>query len=450
MTSYQFDHILLDGTWKQNVCVETDSEGLIVSIMEEQGKGVPVKGFALPGFVNAHSHAFQYAMVGTAEIFGNPNDDFWSWRQQMYRVALTINPADMRAIAAMLYAEMLANGYTHVVEFHYLHHDEKGGPYNPVTSMGESLMEAAMEAGIGMTLVPIYYNTGSLGKPSSSEQKRFISSDINEYGNLMEHYERIANSSSRISLGYGPHSIRAANASDIKEMRERFKEVGPFHMHISEQLKEVEESVSFYGKRPVQWLSEEIGLTPDMHLVHATHLDDVELDLVSASGAGVILCPSTEGNLGDGIFRLPDFHRKRGNFTIGSDSHIGISPIEEIRWMDYQHRLLGHRRNATGNMFNAGEDLYERVVSAGWKAAGIDGSLKNGNSLSVVVLDSEHPLLYGAKEENLVNTWIYHGDRSMIDKVISGGKVHVEKGKHNKETPFRHAFSSVIRNLKIR
>ncbi|MES2484885.1 MAG: formimidoylglutamate deiminase, partial [Bacteroidota bacterium] len=349
MAQYTFKGLLTQEGWIQNAAVTLDAAGTIVSITAvDVPQGEYINGYALPGFQNAHSHAFQYAMAGLAELHSatGVQDDFWSWRNAMYGLALTLSPEQMQAVATMLYSEMARHGYTAVAEFHYLHHDKNGTPYANLAEMGERLVAAAKTAGIRITLVPMFYQQGGFGQAPLERQKRFISNTIEDYYKLLAATEKVVQNQPHANVGIGIHSLRAVKPQDVISVCQNLDGSKPFHIHVSEQLKEIEDCEGFHNKRPVQWLLDNCSVDKNYHLVHATHLDDAEVTGVAKSGANVVLCPSTEGNLGDGLFRFEDYKNHGGNWSIGTDSHVGLNPLEELRILDYGQRLISHKRTS--------------------------------------------------------------------------------------------------------
>src|SRR5882724_5190325 len=328
-----------------------------------------IDGFALPGFQNAHSHAFQYAMAGLAENHprGTP-DDFWSWREAMYQCALTVSPEQAEAIAAMLYAEMIRVGYTHVAEFHYLHHDKDGRPYSNLAEMGERMVAAAKTAGIKITLVPVFYQKGGFGLDPQPRQRRFISATVDDYFKLVEASKKVLKDYLDASLGVSVHSLRAVDLNDIKTTFNQGPKELPFHLHVAEQKKEIIDCLAFCHQRPMQWVLENLPVNERFHLIHSTHLDDDELKKLAASQANVVLCPSTEGNLGDGFFRMKEYVKLNGRWSIGTDSHIGLNPLEEFRMIDYRQRLLTNQRNTFEG--DAASYMVNESVASGRKAMG--------------------------------------------------------------------------------
>jgi formimidoylglutamate deiminase len=323
MKFYRFNAILQKEGWVNSVFVGVDSGGTIayLNTVAPADSVETVNGFALPGFQNAHSHAFQFAMAGTTEKHAaGTQDDFWTWREAMYNCALNMDPDQMEAIATMLYAELLRNGYTHVAEFHYLHHDKSGDHYGNYAEMGERLIAAAATAGIKITLVPIFYQKGNFGIDPYRQQRRFISRTTDDYFHLLDDSASAVTKYPDAKLGFGVHSLRAVDASAVLTTFHQGPQSLPFHLHAAEQLKEVEDCKAFLNKRPVEWLIENLPLNDRCNIVHCTHLNDSEVSLLGATSANVVLCPGTEGNLGDGIFRLVDFAKSAGTWSIGTDS----------------------------------------------------------------------------------------------------------------------------------
>lgn len=423
MISYKFKAILQNNGWLENATVSIDENGKIYSVSQtENSDAVCINGYALPAFQNAHSHAFQYAMAGLAENHSG-DDDFWSWRETMYRLALELNPPEIKTIAAMLYAELVRHGYSNVAEFHYVHHGQNGEPYENSAEMGAALIEAANDAGIKITLIPIFYQKGGFGIEPNERQKRFISKTFEDYARLFEASKRACENYENANIAVGIHSMRGVEANDILRAAGELPNDVPFHIHVSEQLKEVEDSIAFLGKRPVEWLLENCDLNERFHLVHATHLTETETENLAKSGANVVICPSTEGNLGDGIFPLRNYQHFGGNWSIGTDSHIGINPFEELRLLDYGQRLISHKRNTFGE--NAGLFAITKATLAGRKAMNNFETefFKIGADFDACVIDANAPLLSNTSLENLASTIVYSADASQIHGTFVKGKL---------------------------
>ena len=429
MKSYRFKALLQNQGWLENATVLLDESGKIAAVSQEENQGsIYIQGYALPGFQNAHSHAFQYAMAGLAERHstGHEADDFWSWREAMYQLASSVNPEQMKIIAAMLYAELVRNGWTSVAEFHYVHHDKTGAPYNNLAAMGEALIEAAAEAGIKITLIPIFYQKGGFGVEPSERQRRFISAAFEDYARLYEASAEVCQRYENANVAVGVHSMRGVEAKDILRAANELPNDMPFHVHVSEQLKEVEDCLKHLGRRPVEWLLENIDLNERFHLVHATHLTETETEKLAKSGANVVLCPSTEGNLGDGVFPLRSYQKFSGEWSIGTDSNIGLNPFEELRLLDYGQRLISHKRDT----FGAGAGLFAitEATVAGRKA--MNNYEKDffpvGADFDACVIDADAPLLANVNLENMASAIVYTADALHIRGTFVAGKL-IEK-----------------------
>ncbi|MCA6075159.1 formimidoylglutamate deiminase [Fulvivirga sedimenti] len=436
---YQFKALLTNHGWMENATITVDENGLIKSIATDEDKesNEGVNGLALPGFQNAHSHAFQYAMAGLAEVHPHHKsaDDFWSWRNTMYEIALSISPDTLFEVALLLYRQMLRHGYTSVAEFHYLHHDPTGEPYSNLAEMGERLAAAAGQAGIKITLIPMFYQRGGFGKPAEKNQRRFISRDLDTYMKLLDASRSVIKQYAGATLGMGVHSLRAVDGDLIRECFQLRQNGIPFHIHIAEQLKEVSECEAFYGRRPVEWFLESCQPDHTTHLVHATHLTESEVWGIAASGANVVLCPSTEANLGDGLFRFHDFKMAGGKWSIGTDSHIGLNPFEELRMLDYGQRLISHRRNTftLEDKADSGFNAIEMSISAGRLAMGrTDHQFFDiGMPFDAVVIDADSPLLAGSSPEQWCSTLIYTGDVSDVLGTIVNGQWKYHRESHD-------------------
>ncbi|MDQ3801655.1 MAG: formimidoylglutamate deiminase [Acidobacteriota bacterium] len=432
MKSYRFKALLQNEGWLENAAVSLDEAGKIVSVSqqaENAADSIYIDGYVLPGFQNAHSHAFQYAMAGLAERHSASRaaDDFWSWREAMYQLALNISPEQLKIIAAMLYAELLRNGFTSVAEFHYVHHAPDGSPYDNSAEMGAALVEAAREAGIKITLIPIFYQKGGFGIAPNERQKRFISATFDDYLKLYEASERVCKQYEGANVAVGIHSMRGVDHRDILRTARDAPQNVPFHIHVSEQLKEVEDSLAYLGKRPVEWLLDNLELNERFHLVHATHLTEDETERLAQSGASVVLCPSTEGNLGDGIFPLRRFQSSGGQWSIGTDSHVGLNPLEELRLLDYGQRLITHRRDTfTGeNIEDSGLYAITRAAIAGRRAMNNfePEFFAVGASFDACVINANEPLLANVRTENLASSILYTADASQVYGAFVAGKL---------------------------
>lgn len=360
----------------------------------------------------------------------------------MYSYALRMQPDQMEAVATKLYVEMLRRGYTHVAEFHYLHHDLNGRPYANLSETGERMLAAAENAGIRITLIPIFYQRGGFGKDAELNQRRFISASIDDYFELLQSSEETVRKYDKAKLAFGVHSLRAVTSADVFRMVEQGRKDLPFHLHASEQIREVEDCLFHLGQRPVEWLLNNLPLNERFNLVHCTHLNDDETRRLAKSGATAVLCPGTEGNLGDGIFPLTEYARHYGNFCIGTDSHISLNPMEDLRWLDYAQRLVTHRRNT----FNDGATvLLNKIIPCGRNAMGT--SAENFFAIN----DPFDAVVYNSSAyvttEHLLPTILYTADTSSVLGTIVNGKWVVRNLIHHKEKQIYDGFNKAMAEL---
>lgn len=381
----------------------------------------------LPGLPNLHSHAFQRAMAGLAERQSKPEDSFWTWRELMYRFAGRLDPDSQYAVASQLYAEMLEAGFTAVCEFHYLHHQPDGRPYADPAAMSKSLIAAARDTGIRLTLLPVLYMSGGFdGRPLGERQRRFGHS-LDAYLSLLQSLRALRDPT--LEVGVALHSLRAVPADAITALLAAIDgESMPVHIHIAEQIGEVQECESLRGARPVQWLLANAPVGPDWTLVHATHLVPAEVQGIVASGATVAICPTTEANLGDGLFPLRDFLGAGGHWGVGSDSHVSVSPVEELRWLEYGQRLSTRRRNiaVSSGQPSTGTLLYTQALAGGLRACGQGGAAAADH----VVLDGRAPALAGAREADVLDRFVFAGNRPLVVETHVAGQFPVRGGRH--------------------
>jgi formimidoylglutamate deiminase len=385
---------------------------------------VAATGWTLPGIANLHSHAFQRAMAGMAERKTHPEDSFWTWRETMYRMAARFDPELLQAVAAQLYAEMLEAGYTSVCEFHYLHHAPDGQPYADPAAMSRALIAAARDTGIRMTLLPALYMSGGFDGRELNERQRRFRHSVDGYLRLLEILCKEQDDTLRI--GCALHSLRAIPPQAMSEVLAALPEGARVHIHIAEQIGEVQDCTAIRGARPVEWLLSNAAVDSRWTLVHATHLTPAEVRGIARSGATVAVCPTTEANLGDGLFPLSDYLAANGAWGIGSDSHISVSPVEELRWLEYGQRLHVRQRNIAvrAGTPSVGETLLHDVVASAANATGADEA---GDR---VLLDPEATQLVGAVVDDVVDRWIFSGNRNMVGAVEVAGRHLVEAGRH--------------------
>jgi formimidoylglutamate deiminase len=396
----------------------------------------------LPAIANTHSHAFQRAMAGLTEYRSASQDSFWTWRDLMYRFASQINPEQMYAIAAQLYGEMLEAGFTHVCEFHYLHHQPNGMPYDNPAEMSQAIIRAAEDAGIGLTLLPVLYQTGGFdGRDLNDTQKRFAHS-TEKYLALITELQK--QESHLLKIGAALHSLRAVPEHTLSELLPILADKKiPVHMHIAEQVSEVNECLEIRGARPVQWLLDNADVNENWCLVHATHIDSKETKALAKSSAVVSICTSTEANLGDGFFPFKDYLKHKGRWSVGTDSNASVSLVEELRWLEYGQRLKHQQRNiaSTDKQASVALNLLNGAAAGGWQASGVD--VRD----DCIELDCNAPVLFHSKPDDLANRFIFAGNRPLIRTVTSLGLVRVEEGQHVFRKPFEAAYKLALGQL---
>jgi formimidoylglutamate deiminase len=455
IAALHLERALLPGGWAVDVRIEIDPAGDILAV--EAGRrpdgAEPIRGAVLPGMVNVHCHAFQRAMAGLAERLEPGEASFWSWRQTMYAFLARLGPEDIGAIAAELYLELLEAGYTSVVEFHYLHHDVDGRPYADPALLSLVIHEAARQVGIGLTLLPALYVTGGFGdEPPGPGQRRFVM-DPAAFMGLLERLEPVFGGDPGRRLGLAPHSLRAVPPQQLGEVIQaatgRDASI-PVHIHVAEQVREVRECLDLTGRRPVERLFEIARPGSTWCLVHATHMDDHEVDLVARSGAVVGLCPTTEANLGDGTFRLADHLQLGGRLAIGSDSNVCVCPAEELRLLEYGQRLGLLRRLVAADESHphVGARLFKAALLGGAQASGRPvGRLAPGFRADLLVLDDSDPRLVDPDGDRLLDALVFTGRGLPIRQVMVGGQWQVRDGAHPARHAVRHAFRSTMRRL---
>lgn len=452
MATYFAERALLSTGWAERVRLEVDAAGVIMGIEQDahSTEAEPLRGPLLPGMPNLHSHAFQRAMAGLAEVAGNPNDSFWTWRELMYRLVGKVSPEQMAVIARQLYIEMLKGGFTSVAEFHYVHHDTDGKPYANPAELALHLGQAAREAGIGLTLLPVLYSHSGFGGQAPSEgQRRFIHS-TDSYLDLQVRLAAALATDPLQHLGLCFHSLRAVTPEQIQDVLAAGDQACPVHIHIAEQQKEVADCLAWSSRRPVQWLYENVAVDPRWCLVHATHVDADEVASMARSGAVAGLCLTTEANLGDGIFPAVDYLAANGRWGIGSDSHVSVSVVEELRWLEYGQRLRDQRRNRLyrPEQANVGQTVFEAALHGGAQALGQPvGALAVGQRADWLVLDGDDPYLQTASNDALLNRWLFAGGDRQVRDVMVGGRWVVREGRHAAQERSARAFAEVLRAL---
>jgi formimidoylglutamate deiminase len=439
---------LLANGWAENVRLDID-RGRIAAIRADVSvaEGDEEFGIAIPGLANAHSHAFQRVLAGHTEERGPASkDNFWTWRSRMYSLAGKVDAQALTSIARQAYGEMVATGYTSVAEFHYLH-SEPGSSGNS-DAMFEALVSAAQASGIRLTYVPILYERAGFDQPQPTEDQRRFARSLDDF---VAHYERVKKlAGDRFSLGIGVHSLRAVPASSLADVARIAAADGiPMHLHIAEQQAEVEQCLDAHGARPVEWLFDQCDVNENWCLVHATHLDEPEIAAIADSRAVVCLCPSTEANLGDGLFPLQRYLEGGGQIAIGSDSHVSINPFEELRWLEYGQRLMWQQRNiAAIGRSQTGRSLFELAARGGALATGQNGGrLQVGANADLVLLDDDSPMLAGHSTRSLLDALVFSGFSLPIDRVMVNGRWRVIDGRHFDAESSSAAYLAVAKDL---
>ncbi|MBX8515857.1 formimidoylglutamate deiminase [Pseudomonas cichorii] len=452
MPAFFAERALLPDGWADNVRLDVSSDGLLSSVQanaDSQG-AERVSGPLLPGMPNLHSHAFQRAMAGLAEVAGNPSDSFWTWRDLMYRLVGKISAPQVGVIARQLYIEMLKGGFTSVAEFHYVHQDTNGKPYADPAELALQISQAATSAGIGLTLLPVLYSHSGFGGQAPNEgQRRFIHS-TDSYLDLQARLRPVITGQAAQNLGLCFHSLRAVTPQQISEVLATSDRQCPIHIHIAEQQKEVDDCLSWSGRRPLQWLYENVAVDQRWCLVHATHAEPDEVALMAQSGSVAGLCLTTEANLGDGIFPAVDYIAQGGRWGIGSDSHVSVSVVEELRWLEYGQRLRDQRRNRLyrSDQPMVGRTLFDAALSGGAQALGQGiGKLEVGQRADWVVLDGSDPYLETACGDAILNRWLFAGGDRQVRDVLVNGRWVVREGRHAAEEESSRAFAQVLREL---
>jgi formiminoglutamate deiminase len=445
-----FADALLPGGWARDVTVSIEN-GVIASVADNASSAGAeiISGVAIPGLPNLHSHAFQRGMAGLTEVRGVTQDSFWTWRQLMYRFLDALTPDDVEAIAGFAYAEMLEAGFTSVAEFHYLHHDEHGQPYADLAEMAGRITAAAGATGIGLTLLPSFYNFSSFGGAPSLHGQRRFANDPQRFLALLEKSRAAIAACDNAAIGIAPHSLRAITPETLKEVLAAFPQ-GPIHIHVAEQVKEVSDCVAWSGQTPVAWLLDHMPVDRRWVLIHATHMTAEEATGVAASRAMIGLCPLTEASLGDGIFEGSQFLEAGGSFGVGTDSNIEITAPGELKQLEYSQRLRYRIRNAVARTpgESTGRALYEHALDGGAQALGRSvGSLAVGKRADIVVLNNAHPDLAAVSGDRWLDAYTFVAGKSAIDSVWVGGKQVVEAGRHRQRSSIVARYQRTMKRL---
>jgi formimidoylglutamate deiminase len=414
-------------------------------------------GPVIPGMVNCHSHAFQRAFAGFSEQGSEGKSSFWTWRSIMYKFLTQLTNEDAKVIAKQLYIEMLKAGYTRVAEFHYLHHDIDGETYEAsdkgLAAMAKAIFDAAKESGIGLTLLPVLYQHAGFGEQKPTEgQKRFINS-TQQFNELVSNCFEMSEGYSNTNVGIAPHSLRAVDKASLKSAVEHIRSLdnkAPIHIHIAEQNQEVNDCIEHYGQRPVEWLLNNMELDAQWCLIHATHINEEERQGIIKTAAIAGICPTTEANLGDGIFPTTDFIVENGTFAIGSDSHISVNPVEELRWLEYAQRLITQQRAilATKETPSVGENLWCKAALGGAQSTHSNtGEIAIGKQADLLVLDGNKTRLFAKSNQHLLDSLIFASQTNMVSDVMVNGDWVVCNKQHLDEDESETNFAELLAKL---
>lgn len=453
--SYFASSALLPQGWTDNVLIKVDPLGYIQEVTQEQPikKSTHLKGPVLPGMLNVHSHAFQRAMAGLAERAIGLQDSFWTWREVMYQFLEQLTPEDLQAIAAQVYVEMLKAGFTTVGEFHYIHHQHDGTPFKDRSLTSQHLITAAKHTGIGITHMPVLYQYSGFGAQKAVEgQKRFLN-DVPQLLDIIATLITQYKNDHQVTIGLAHHSLRAVTPDMLQQATAAMHDLNPeapIHIHIAEQIKEVHDCIHWSNQRPVEWLLNNMEVNKHWCLVHATHMTETETLNLARSGAIAGLCPTTEANLGDGLFNLPTYLVENGLFGIGSDSNISVSMIEELRTLEYGQRLLRGERAVAKTQIqpSVGACLYQMALAGGSQALGRPaGRIETGMRADFIALDPNIPSLVGKNKDLILDSMIFAGATNPVRHVIAGGQHVVKDFKHSSEEDILRVYATTIKKL---
>ena len=447
---FRFTSALTSSGWQNDVAVSVDKSGTIESVAAGAKDGALISGVAIPAVANVHSHAHQRLMVGLAERAGPGADSFWTWREVMYGFALKLSPDDLEAVAAQAYVEMVKSGFSCVGEFQYLHHQPDGSAYDEPAEMSLRCISAAEQAGIAITVLPTLYNySGFGGQASNASQRRFVN-DADKFLEIYGTLKAVCGANPMRRLGISPHSLRAVTPELLKTVLNGIEDDARVHIHAAEQTREVDDCLAWSGKRPVEFLLDQFDVSNRWCAIHATHMTAGETLGLAKSGAIAGLCPTTEANLGDGIFPADQFIKQGGVIAIGSDSQITISPAEDLRMLEYSQRLRDRTRNAltSGAGASTGRSLFDAVLKGG--ASCLDnpvGVIAVGKRCDIAVLDDGHSAMIGREGDAALDTWIFSAGNAAVKDVIVGGSHVVKDRRHSDEDHIQKKFSEAVRRL---
>lgn len=450
MTTIWSEQALTPKGWQKDVAISVDEHGRIASVQANQPRSGEVVDILLPSPANVHSHAFQRAMAGLTERRGpDARDSFWTWRRLMFRFLDQLTPGHIQAISAYVQMEMLEAGYATNGEFHYLHHQPSGVVYDNLAEMSERIAEAASETGIGLTLLPVHYQYGGCDRRDLGPGQRRFGNDTDRFRRLHEAARSaLKHLPPDARIGAAPHSLRAVSREGLASTVSLVED-GPVHMHLAEQVAEVDEVEAAWGQRPVEWLLDHVDIDDRWCLIHCTQMLEHETLSLGKTDAVAGLCPITESNLGDGIFDGVRFLGAGGKIAVGSDSNIRISLSEELRTLDYSQRLRDRSRAALATAeLSTGRRLFQEIVTGGAQATGRgDGGLVENSWADLVALDADAADLQGREGDEVLDAFIFAGDDRMVSDVWSAGRHLVQNKRHIKHDQIRASYISTMKQL---
>jgi len=452
MTRIHVKEVLLADGWASDKTLVIDN-GMITDILDGDQNSDASHSVIIPGMINCHSHAFQRAFAGFSEQGSDSKDSFWTWRQVMYKFLSQLTAEDAQVIATQLYIEMLKAGYTRVAEFHYLHHEQSGDVYQPLSTMAKAIFESAQTSGIGLTMLPVLYRFSGFGpQPATEGQRRFINT-TEQFNQLVTECFELSNQYSNANVGIAPHSLRAVDKPSLEQAVSHVRSLddkAPIHIHIAEQVKEVDDCIAHYGKRPVQWLLDEVETDEYWCLIHATHIDETERRKMAELGVIAGICPTTEANLGDGIFPTTEFLEEGGVFAVGSDSHISVDAVEELRWLEYAQRLIKQQRAVLANSKSpsVGFNLWQKAAKGGAQSTNSNtGELAIGKQADLLVIDQTKLGLFANGNEHKLDSLIFASQHNMIKDVMVDGNWVIQDYKHSHEAVSAEKFTNLLTRL---
>lgn len=453
MKTFFAPSLLTDKGWCSEHVISVDADGMITNIAKggSDDCDINLKGSVIPGMINLHSHAFQRSLVGKTGLRGDNDDSFWSWRTAMYQQVSQLSPEAIEAVSSYCYMELLKGGYTTVAEFHYLHHQQGGVHYANPAETSLRILAAADTAGIGLTLLPVLYSWSGFGQQALTKRQQAFRHDVSSYMQLLSQLDQYCVDSVLCDWGVAPHSLRAVSEPQLLELTETLRQQnfeGPLHIHIAEQQQEVKDCMDYYGTSPVRWLLDNLPVNDRWCLIHATHVDAAELKMMRAASVVAGLCPTTEADLGDGVFPARDWQELGGAWGIGSDSNICVSVTEELRWLEYGQRLRDQQRNllaAPGQV--VGAELYKNALSGGLQALAKSPArgFAVGQRADMLILNHEHTLLMDKRNDQILDAWVFAGVQEMLSQVWVGGRCVVEGGEHINNTQIEKNWRQVLK-----